>query len=194
MCAIKRFWKGLGGLAVPILLLNLCVPAFGVERNGNVQLQQNQATMTKLEKKIRRELVMLPYYTVFDNLEFQIEDNDTLVLSGQVTWPNLKSDAEHAAEKIEGVKKVINKIEVLPLSPFDNTIRRREFYAIYGSIGFERYAVQAVPPIHIIVNNGNVTLVGIVADQFDKRLAEIAAKEVPQVFSITNNLQVEHAD
>lgn len=192
MSEIKMSWKHFSGLGVAVLLLSLCVSAFGVEQNRMVPQQHNQSTMTKLEKKIRHELVMLPYYTVFDNLEFQVEDNDTVVLSGQVTWPNLKDDAEHAVGRIEGVAKVINNIEVLPLLRLDNTIRRRVFYAIYNSVGFERYAIQAVPPIHIVVNNGNVTLVGMVVDQFDKRLAEIAAKEVPQVFSLTNKLRVEH--
>lgn len=192
MNVTKQFWKRLGNRLMPLLLLLVCVSGFATEQNGKAQQPHYQANRTRLEKMIRHELIMLPYYTVFDNLQYQVQDTDIVVLSGQVVWPNLKSDAEHAVKKIEGVKQVINKIEVLPLLPFDNTIRRREFYAIYGSVGFERYAIQSVPPIHIIVKNGQVTLVGKVADSFDKHLAEMAARQVPQVFSVTNKLQLEN--
>jgi hyperosmotically inducible protein len=192
MCTIKRRLKSFRNLAMPLLLFTLSIPVFGIDQSTTTQPKQHQATLSKLEKEVRHELIMLPRYTVFDNLEFQIEDNNSVVLSGQVVWPILKSDAENAVERIEGVKKVANNIEVLPFSPYDNTIRRREFYAIYDAVGFERYAIQAVPPIHIIVNNGHVTLEGMVADQFDRTQAEIAAKRVPQVFSLTNNLRVEN--
>lgn len=190
MYAWKKFRKGRGILAMPVMLLALCVPAFAAGQSGNAQQQSNQSTMTDLEKTVRKELITLPYYTVFDNLQFKIENGDTVVLSGQVVWPYLKNDAEATIKLVKGVKKVVNNIEVLPPLPFDNKIRRREFYAIYSSVGFERYAIQAIPPIHIIVNNGHVTLEGIVDDQMDKNLAGIAANQVPQVFSVTNNLQI----
>jgi hyperosmotically inducible protein len=194
MCTIKRRLKSFRNLAMPVLLFTLSIPVFGIDQNAKTQPRHYQAALSKLEKAVRHELIMLPHYTLFDNLEFQIEDNNAVVLSGQVVWPYLKDEAENAVEKIEGIKKVINRIEVLPLSPYDNTIRRREFYAIYDAIGFEKYAIQAIPPIHIIVNNGHVTLEGMVADQFDRNRAEIAAKQVPQVFSLTDNLRVEHND
>lgn len=176
--------------ATSILLLALYVPAFAAGPSANAPQQQSQSNMTDLEKKVRTELVTLPYYTVFDNLEFKIENGDTVVLSGQVVWPYLKDDAESAVKTVKGVEKVINNIEVLPWLPLDNKIRRREFFAIYSSVGFENYAIQAIPPIHIIVNNGHVTLVGWVDDEMDKNLAGIAANQVPQVFSVTNNLKV----
>ena len=121
---------------------------------------------------------MLPYYGVFDNLAYRV-DGDTVTLMGQVTRPTLKSDAENVVKRIEGVERVVNHIEVLPLSPNDDRIRIAVYRAIYGQTGLDRYALQAVPPIHIIVNNGNVTLEGVVASETDKNLANIRANGVP---------------
>jgi hyperosmotically inducible periplasmic protein len=151
---------------------------------------QNNRGYDRLVKEVRHELVMLPYYNVFDNLSYKV-DGSTVVLMGQVTQPTLKSSAERVVKGIEGVDKVVNKIEVLPLSPNDDKIRRAVYRAIYGQPNFERYALQAVPPIHIIVNNGNVTLEGVVANEADKNLANVRANGVPGVFSVKNNLQVE---
>jgi hyperosmotically inducible protein len=157
-------------------------------------LKQEKQTESLLEKNVRRELTMLSNYTVFDNLEFRIEDGHTAILYGQVNWPQLKNDAENAVKLVKGIDRVVNNIEILPLSPFDNTIRKRVFLAIYGQVGFERYAIQAVPPIHIIVNNGVVTLVGVVADQIDKNAVGLAANNVSNVFKVNNELRVIHKD
>jgi len=146
----------------------------------------------KLVKEIRHELVMLPYYNVFDNLSFKV-DGSKVTLLGQVTKPTLKDSAERVVKNIEGVETVDNKIEVLPLSPNDDRIRLAVYRAIYGQPSFQRYAMQAVPPIHIIVKNGNVTLEGVVANAGDKNLANIKANGVPGVFGVTNNLVVEGA-
>lgn len=143
-----------------------------------------------LTKEVRHELLMLPFYSVFDNLEYQISGYDVTLL-GQVVRPSLKDDAEASVKKLEGVEHVINKIEVLPLSPNDDRIRRAVYHAIYSRPPLERYALGAVPPIHIIVKNGNVTLEGVVATEADKNVAGIAAKTVSDVFSVTNNLRVE---
>jgi hyperosmotically inducible periplasmic protein len=143
-----------------------------------------------LIKEVRHELVMLPYYGVFDNLSYRI-DGRTVELMGQVTRPTLKSDAERVVRRIEGVENVVNNIEVLPLSPNDDRIRRDVYQAIYGSPTLNRYAFQAVPPIHIIVKNGNVTLEGVVANEGDKNLANIQARSVGGAFAVTNNLVVE---
>jgi len=105
--------------------------------------------------------VLLPWYSVFDNLAFKVE-RDKVTLFGQVTRPTLKSDAEAAVKSIEGVASVENNIEVLPLSPIDDQIRRAVYRAIYGEPALSRYSIQAVPSIHIIVKNGNVTLEGVV--------------------------------
>src|ERR1051326_5922797 len=118
------------------------------------------------------------------------EVHHQLVLLGQVARPSLKSDAENSVKKIEGVDHVENQIEVLPTSPMDDDIRRATYRAIYGNQALSTYAVRAVPPIHIIVNNGHVTLEGAVGNQMDKQLAETQAKTVPNVFSVTNHLQV----
>jgi len=144
----------------------------------------------RLEKEVRHELVLLPFYGVFDNLAFKVEGGKVTLL-GQVAQPVLKIDAGNAVKGIEGVESVDNRIEVLPLSPNDDRIRRAVYRAIYGTTGLDRYALQAVPPIHIIVKNGNVALEGVVATEGDKNLAGIQAKGVSGVFSVTNNLRAE---
>ena len=146
----------------------------------------------RLQKEVRHELVTLPFYDVFDNLAYKVEGG-TVTLFGQVTRPTLKSDAERAVKGIEGVERVDNRIEVLPLSPNDDQLRRAVYRAIYGTEGLDRYAMRAVPTIHIIVNNGHVTLEGAVATEGDKNLANIKANSVSGVFSVTNNLQVDRA-
>lgn len=144
----------------------------------------------RVEREVRHELLMLPYYTIFDNLAFRV-DGSTVTLMGQVTRPVLKDDAERVVKKIEGVEQVQNEIRVLPLSPFDERIRFAAFRAIYGSPQLNRYAHQAMPPIHIIVDNGRITLEGVVANQFDRNLAYMKALGVHGAFSVTNNLKVE---
>jgi hyperosmotically inducible periplasmic protein len=149
--------------------------------------------MDRLTREVRHELVMLPYYGVFDNLAFKV-DGRTVTLVGQVTRPTLKSDAENVVKDIEGVEKVVNQIEVLPLSPMDDQIRIATFRAVYGTPGLDRYGLNAVPPIHIIVANGKVTLEGVVANEADKNLAGVKANGVSGVFSVTNNLRIEQRD
>jgi hyperosmotically inducible protein len=141
-------------------------------------------------REIRHELVMLPYYGVFDNLAYRV-DGYKVTLMGQVTRPTLKSSAENVVKDIEGVEQVINNIEVLPNSPNDDRIRLATYRAIYGHTALNRYALNAVPPIHIIVKNGNVTLEGVVANEGDRNIANIQANGVPGVFGVTNNLRVE---
>jgi hyperosmotically inducible periplasmic protein len=144
----------------------------------------------RLQKEVRHELVMLPMYDVFDNLAYKVEGG-TVTLFGQVTRPTLKSDAERAVKSIEGVDRVENRIEVLPVSGNDDQIRRAVYRAIYGTAGLDRYGLRAVPTIHIIVKNGHVFLEGAVANEGDKNLANIKANGVSGVFSVTNNLQVD---
>ena len=141
-------------------------------------------------KEIRHELVMLPYYGVFDNLAYKV-DGYNVTLIGQVSRPTLKTDAERAVKSIEGVEKVDNQIEVLPTSPGDDRIRMAVYRSVYGQASLNRYALQAVPPIHIIVKNGNVTLEGTVATEADKNIANVQANGVTGVFSVKNNLRVE---
>lgn len=140
--------------------------------------------------KVRKELVTLPYYGVFDNLAYKI-DGSTVTLYGQVVRPSTRSSAEKRVKKIEGVERVINNIEVLPLSSFDDSIRARAYRAIFRSGSLYRYAMGANPSIHIIVNRGHVTLEGVVSNKMDSQLAYFAANSIPGVFSVRNNLRVE---
>ncbi len=144
----------------------------------------------RLQNEVRHVLVMLPYYSVFDNLAFRLNGNKVELL-GQVVRPTLKSDAERVVKDIESVEQVTNHIEVLPLSPNDDRIRLDVYRAIYGNSVLQKYALQSVPPIHIIVKGGHVTLEGVVANEMDKNVANIQANGVSGVFSVTNNLVVE---
>ena len=141
-------------------------------------------------ESIRKKLATLPYYGVFDNLAFELDGN-TVVLSGQVIRPSTRKEAERRIARIEGVDRVINKIQVLPPSSFDDSIRRRVYNAVFRTGGLQRYAMGANPSIHIVVNRGRVTLEGVVSNKMDSQLAYTAANGVPGVFSVTNNLRVE---
>lgn len=159
--------------------------------SGSLSAAVTNAPRTNLEKTIRHELVMLPYYNVFDNLSYRVDADGHVTLYGQVMRPTLKSDAANVVKHVEGVTGVTNDIEVLPLSPFDDRIRIAVARAIYGYGPLQRYGMGAQPPIHIIVKNGNVTLEGVVASEFDKSIANVRANGVGGVFSVTNKLQVE---
>jgi hyperosmotically inducible protein len=172
---------------VAATLVVAVIQAQGVQ----VSTQQRQERATaRLQKEVRHVLVTQPFYTVFDNLAYKT-DGDRVTLLGQVVSSALKSDAANAVKSIEGVSVVDNQIEVLPVSPNDERIRRAEFRAIYSASGMTKYSIQAVPPIHIIVKNGHVTLVGVVANNADKILVNARANSVSGVFSVTNELTVE---
>ena len=143
-----------------------------------------------LENKVRHELVMLPYLNVFDEISFRVDGN-TVTLFGEVTKPVLKSDAENVVKRLEGVARVENQIEVLPLSGFDDGIRLRTARAIFGYAPLQRYGMGTQPSIHIIVKNGNVTLMGFVSTDMDKQLAFMRANAVPGVFAVNNQLQLD---
>ena len=153
-----------------------------------VQAQPPRAR-ARLEREVRHELVMLPYYGVFDNLQFKVE-GFKVTLSGEVTQPALKTDAGVVVKGIEGVTEVDNRLEVLPLSPSDDRIRLAAYRALYGDTTLSKYALQAVPPIHIIVKNGVVSLEGVVATEADKNIAALRAHEVDGALSVVNHLQV----
>ncbi len=146
--------------------------------------------LSRIENQVRKELVTLPYYSLFDNFTFKV-DGSTVTLMGKVTRPTLKKSAERVVERIEGVDKVVNDIEVLPVSPNDDRIRMDIYRAIYYNNMFNRLAMQAVPPIHIIVENGNVTLEGVVNGDQEKQVAGVQANSVSGVFKVENNLRVE---
>ncbi len=140
--------------------------------------------------EVHHELVTLPYYGVFDNLAYRV-DGSKVTLFGQVRQPKLKSDAEKAVKSVEGVSTVDNQIEVLPLSGMDDRTRLAVYRAIYSKAPLQRYQLSAVPPIHIVVKNGDVTLEGAVANQMDKQVAGLAANSVGSVHKVTNNLRTD---
>ena len=170
------------------LALSLCLAALGPAAMAQ-SAQTSARTTERIQKEVRHELVMLPFLDVFDNLAYRV-DGSTVTLMGQVTNPTLKTDAERVVKGIEGVERVDNQIEVLPPSPMDDRLRRQLFHAIYDYPPLEKYALGTIKPIRIVVKNGNVTLEGVVDNQTDKNLAEVRAKIVPGIFSVTNNLQV----
>ena len=168
-------------LLIPAVLM--VASAWGQNNQPSPQAEE------RIQKEVRHQLLLLPRLSVFDNLAYRV-DGYTVTLMGQVTDPVVKSDAENAVKHVEGVEKVDNQIEVLPLSPMDNELRRKLYFAIYGYPSLQKYDMPVVKPIRIIVKNGHVTLEGVVDSEADKNTAEILAKSVPGVFSVTDNLQV----
>lgn len=161
------------------------------EKKQSQMAGQRPTPQSALSAEVDHALLTLPYYSVFDILEYRIEKQGEVVLSGKVVNPTLKTEAAAAVERIKGVKNVKNDISILPPLPSDNRLRLELFRAIYSKPGLEKYRTLAIPPIHIIVDNGYVTLIGIVDTQGDKDVAGIAAKEVPGTFGVTNDLKVE---
>jgi hyperosmotically inducible periplasmic protein len=146
---------------------------------------------SSLDHKVHHEIVTLPWYGVFDNLEYKVNGSQ-VVLTGQVVSEHgqTKYDAANAVKRIPGVTEVVNNIQVLPPLPFDNQIRRAEYRAIFSQSSLGGYSMGTIPQIHIIVNGGHVTLEGTVMNQMDRNIAGLAANSVPNVFSVTNNLKV----
>ena len=152
----------------------------------------SQKGVDRVMKEVRHELVMLPYYGVFDNLLYEVSPDGTVTLRGEASRPTLKSDAERVVMGIEGVERVDNQIKVLPVSPNDDRIRRATYRKIFRHDVLWQYQFRAVPPIHIVVENGHVTLEGVVARQMEKQLAGVQANSVSGVFTVQNNLRVEN--
>src|SRR3954465_3003812 len=155
-------------------------------------LKSQADARARIIQEIRHELATLPYYGVFDWLEFEMKPDNTVLLRGQVVRPTTKSDAEARVRKVPGVSKVINEIEVLPPSPEDDRLRLELYRAIYGSDSpLFRYATQAIPSIHIIVKNGRAILKGVVGSKADAQLAYMRARGVPGLFDVKSDIQVE---
>lgn len=175
-----------------LFVFTLCLLTLPAATPAQDQPNRDQPTARSTEriiKEVRHELLMLPYFTVFDNIAYKV-DGFNVTLLGQVTNPVTKSDAENAVKHIEGVEHVDNQIEVLPPSPMDYRLRQRLFRSIYGYPALQRYALGVQKPIRIIVKNGHVALEGVVDSQADKNLAGIRANSVSGIFSVDNNLQV----
>ena len=179
MAMRQMIYKFLVGVFATLLLT--IVPA--------VALAQ-RAIDPQLSRRVRRELVTLPYYGVFDNLAYSINGGN-VTLYGQVVRPSTRSDAERRVKKIAGVTRVVNNIEVLPLSRFDDQIRVATYRSIANMGGLHRYLRGTNPSLHIVVDRGHVTLEGVVSGNGDRTLAYHAANRVPGVFSVRNNLRVE---
>ncbi len=173
-------------VAVQLALASICLTP------GDSYAQQDVLTIRKrLGREVRHELLLLPHYSVFDDIKYEIEGLDTVVLSGQVVRPSLKNEAESVIRSLDGVRKVVDKIEILPFSATDGKIRTAVYHAIYSMSGLNKYAFQAFQPIHILVKDGGVILVGAVADEGDRDMAGAAAKEVPGVLDLTNRLSIQ---
>ncbi len=173
-----------------MLLAAVAAVTIGASAQSAVAQKLPPSGYEQVAKKVRKELVTLPYYGVFDNLEYKVE-GDTVTLYGQVVRPSTREDAERRVRRIAGVARVVNRIEVLPLSGFDDSIRASTYRTLYRAGGLYRYFLGANPSIHIVVNRGHVTLEGVVSTEADARLAYIRAMGVPGAFSVTNNLRAE---
>jgi hyperosmotically inducible protein len=176
----RRIW-------IVIVTTFLCVSTLGFAQDRD---QPSAKAQERIIKEVRHEILMLPYFGVFDNIAFKV-DGYTVTLLGQVARPSLKSDAENVVKRIEGVEKVNNQIEVLPTSPMDDGLRRQLYRAIYGYPALEKYAMGVQKPIRIIVKSGHVALEGVVDNEGDKNIAGLRANGVPGIFSVTNDLRVE---
>lgn len=192
--------------------LVMFAPAAMAQEQGATMSDAQQQAVLRIAKEVRKQIVTLPQYGVFDNIHFAIQGGDTVILRGQASRPVLKSSAENVVKRIEGVKTVTNDIEVLPTSPMDDRIRAAVYRSIYGYPVLQKYTsnrggprgpsvarmaggITQDPPIgwhaiHIIVKNGNVTLVGVVDSEADLSIAGMRANSVGGVFSVTNDLEV----
>lgn len=171
------------------LVLGLGMMASALSFSAQSALASVQGTIA-IEKQVRHELNMLPYVNAFDYLSFSVDENNNVTLMGQVTRPVLKSDAANVVKRIEGVEHVNNQIQVLPVSFMDDGLRLRLFRTIYGYPTLQKYSLGVLKPIRIIVENGHVTLMGVVDNEMDKNIAGIRANGVPGVFSVDNQLKV----
>jgi hyperosmotically inducible protein len=184
------------GLAMAAILVASTPQAYAAQQKLQTKLDlpanRDDHRAEVLSQEVRHQLVMLPYYSVFDWLQAEVKPDGTVTLTGEVTRPSTKEDAAMRVKGLEGATRVVDNIEVLPVSPMDDRIRIAVYRSIfsYDSPLF-RYATQSVPPIHIIVKNGHVALKGIAASQSDSDLANIKANQVSGVFSVKNELQIE---
>lgn len=172
-----------------LLVCLLTLGSLSVAAQNAQRSEPTAKSEERITREVRHELLMLPYFGVFDNIAFKVNGYDVTLL-GQVVRPSLKSDAENVVKRIEGVEKVDNQIEVLPPSSMDDRIRLQLFRAIYRYPALQKYELGVQKPIRIIVKSGRVTLEGVVDNETDKNLAGLRANSVPGIFSVTNNLQV----
>jgi len=151
---------------------------------------QNEPQATDLNKAVVDTVMGIGYYGVFDNITYEVTGSE-VTLAGQVHMAITKSEAVRRVGRIKGVTKVNDQIEVLPVSMNDDGLRMRLYRALFGTADLYRYAQGMIPTIHIVVKNGRVALEGIVSTTEDRRMAEIAVRGIPGVFSLKNNLRTE---
>ena len=167
-------------MRIPFLLL----VALGCAAAQNPSAIANQ----RLFERVTHQLERLPYLTIFDSVSFRL-DGDTVVLEGAVTDPVMRRDAENLVKRVEGVEQVVDQMKVLLPNPFDQQIRWEVYLALVRQPTLQVYFLQVLCPIRIVVDDGNVTLEGLVSDQADADLARLAAGAVPGMLSFKSNLQ-----
>jgi len=180
----KKYSISQTAIRIFAMLLLAVAPTVALAQGGRA------VTNPQLERRVRRELLTLPYYGVFDNLAYSVNGN-TVTLYGEVVRSSTRSDAAGRVKRLPGVTRVVNNIRLLPLSPFDDDIRRATYRSIASMGGLYRYLQGTNPSLHIVVDRGHVTLEGVVSGSGDRNLAYMAANRVPGVFSVKNNLRVE---
>lgn len=177
---MRSFTRVLIPAVISVILLYL--PASAQSYSGEI-------SDAVIEQEVKRKILRLPYYEIFDHISFRV-DNGTVTLFGKVLNGTNKGSAEAVAKRVRGVERVINKIEILPPGRFDDSIRRRLVRSIAGTANLYRYIIPVNPPVRLIVDRGHITLEGYVSNRTDANLIEIAARSVPGVFSVTNNLRI----
>jgi hyperosmotically inducible protein len=171
------------------VLVTLCLLSIGYAQQQSSPSAVSPQTENRISREVRHEILMLPWYGVFDVVGYQV-NGANVTLTGSVVKPVTKSDAENSVKRIEGVQSVNNQIEVLPPSSMDDRLRIALFQSIYGFPSLQKYDLGTIKPIRIIVKSGHVSLEGVVDNQGDKDTAGIRANSVPGIFSVKNNLQV----
>jgi hyperosmotically inducible protein len=170
-----------------VLMLALAAGTFSFAARNAAASEVESA---RIVRQVTHELNMIPYVNAFDYVTFTVNSDGSVTLAGSVTNPVVKSDAGNVVKKVEGVERVDNEIQVLPVSPMDDGLRVRLFRTIYGYPALEKYALGLNKPIRIIVANGRVTLMGVVDNEMDRTIAGMRANEVPGIFSVDNQLKV----
>lgn len=176
-------------LSAAFALSLFALPAVAQTSPGTKAPKVEEKAPENLSRSIHHQLLVLPFYSVFDNITFSL-DGRKVTLRGQVIRQTLRGHAENSVKSIEGVEVVVNTIEVLPASASDDELRRNIYRAIFEDASLARYAIPAVPPIHIIVKNGTVALEGTADTDADKVLAGRRAGTVVEVPLVRNNLIV----
>ena len=161
----------------------------GAVQHTSTQTSTQEKSTSPVEREIHHQLLLLPYYSVFDNLEFSLSGSK-VILVGQVVRPTLKANAEAAVKSIEGVVTVDNRIEVLPVSAADDDLRAAIYRAVFEDDELKKYGSETLPTLHILVKNGHVSLAGFVDSEGDKNLAATRTRGVANVGAVRNDLAV----